>query len=206
MHAIIGNGGFAREVHNMLSFDLNINEDEIFYIIQDGEDKSQINQINEYDFLNNDKECKAYIAVGDPELKKKIYEKYKNKSNIVFPNIISNSSYINLKNVRVGIGNIVCANTSLTTNIEIGNFVHINLNSTIGHDVEVKNFCTISPGCNVSGNVLLDDCTFLGTNSSILESIKISKNVKIGAGAVVISDINENHCTYVGVPAKMVKK
>lgn len=106
--------------------------------------------------------------------------------------------------VEIGIGTIICAGSIITTNIYIGNHVIINLICTIGHDAIIKDFCTLHPGINVSGNVILEECTVIGTGSQIINNLVIGKNSIIGAGAVVNRNLPDN-CTAVGIPAKPIK-
>ena len=104
----------------------------------------------------------------------------------------------------LGFGNIICKGNILTTNIEIGNFNHINLNCTVGHDVQFNDYITVYPGVNISGNVIINDCVEVGTGTKIIKGKKIVKETVIGAGSVVVKDIIENG-TYIGIPAKQMK-
>ena len=53
--------------------------------------------------------------------------------------------------IDVGKGTIITAGNILTTQIKIGNHVIINLDCTIGHDSIIEDYCTILPGCHISG-------------------------------------------------------
>lgn len=108
------------------------------------------------------------------------------------------------KQVQLGEGNIICANSILTVDIKLGNFNIINLNTTIGHDVQIKSFNTFYPTVNISGFIETDDGVEVGTGSQIIQNLKIGKNAIIGAGSVVIKDVPAN-TTSVGVPAKVIK-
>ena len=63
---------------------------------------------------------------------------------------------------------------------------------------------TIYPSVNVSGNVLIGQCTELGTGTQIIQGKTITANSIVGAGAVVVKNIEEPG-TYVGSPAKKIK-
>ena len=80
----------------------------------------------------------------------------------------------------------------------------INLDCTIGHDADIEDFVTIYPSVNVSGNVLVGQCTELGTGMQIIQGKTITANSIVGAGAVVVKNIEEPG-TYVGSPAKKIK-
>ena len=82
---------------------------------------------------------------------------------------------------------------------------HINLNSTIGHDVKIGDFFTCSPGVNVSGNCNIGNKVFIGSKSVIKEHINIGNNLIIGMGSVVTKNLVEPGI-YVGNPCKKLNK
>ena len=106
--------------------------------------------------------------------------------------------------IQLGRGNIICAGTILTVNIQIEDFCIINLDCTIGHDDVLDSFVTIYPSVNVSGNVHVGQCSELGTGTQIIQGIKIKEETIIGAGSVVVKNIDESG-TYVGTPVKRIK-
>lgn len=205
---IFGTKGFAKEVEFILQDNLGDDASVVFVAENNSEDlNTTINGrkvISEEQFfrLNDPLEC--FIAVGSPAIKQKIFYKLKDKSNISFPNLIHKSVVFDKRFVSMGVGNIICSHVSITTNIYIGNFVHINLNCTVGHDTKIEDFVTCSPASNISGNVLIKELSYLGTNCIIIEKKIIASNVIIGAGAVVVRDLLESG-TYVGMPCKKIK-
>ena len=54
------------------------------------------------------------------------------------------------------------------------------------------NFCNISLGAKVGGNVKIGNNSFLGMNSTVIQGITIGSNSIIGAGAVVTKNIGDN--------------
>ena len=93
----------------------------------------------------------------------------------------------------------------MTTNIELGCHVIVNLACTIGHDSILEDFVTIAPGVNISGNVTIGTGTDLGTGSKIIQGISVGSWTVVGAGAVVNRELPAN-VTAVGVPAKIIKE
>lgn len=205
---IFGTKGFAKEVEFILYDNLGEEANVVFVAENNSEDLgTTINGrkvISEQEFFTLNEEMECFIAVGSPVVKQKIYSKLKNKSNISFPNLVHKSVVFDNRFVSMGFGNIICSHVSITTNITFGNFVHINLNCTVGHDTTIGDYVTCSPGCNISGNVIINDLSYLGTNCIIIEKKTISSNVIIGAGAVVVKDLLESG-TYVGMPCKKIK-
>jgi sugar O-acyltransferase (sialic acid O-acetyltransferase NeuD family) len=108
------------------------------------------------------------------------------------------------KRVSIGEGSIICAGTIITVDISIGEHVIINLDCTIGHDDTIQDYVTLYPSVNVSGNVVVGECTELGTGMQIIQGKNIGRESIVGAGAVIVRDIPEK-CTAVGSPAKPIK-
>ena len=158
--------------------------------------------LGDSEFLIQQGEVYAVCAVGTSAVRKRIVEKYQG-SQVKFATLVD-PSVLYSRRVKIGEGTIICAGSIVTVDIEIGNHVIINLDCTIGHDSRIKDFVTLYPSVNVSGNVLLGECTELGTGMQIIQGKKVAPNTIIGAGSVVVRDIAESG-TYVGCPAKRIK-
>ncbi|MGE7110725.1 acetyltransferase [Lysinibacillus sp. NPDC047702] len=206
---VYGSGGFAREVVHLIE---NINELNDEWNVLGYLDDNELNHgliINELpvlggaEWLENNDIVYVVIGIGAPNTKKAIVQKLKKYSNVRYPNLIHPTVKISRFN-QLGEGNIICEGNILTTNIILDNFVILNLNCTIGHDVHIKNFSTVLPNSSISGNVMLGECVDFGTNATIIQGITIGQGTIVGAGAVVVKDLPAN-CTAVGAPAKPIK-
>ena len=201
---IVGNGGFARETKWAID---RIKRDSGQWnfcgYIDKETNKENVLGDDEY-LLNICEELFVVIAIGNPSLRRKLYNKYRGNTCIRFPNLIDPSVDI-ADSVELGEGNIICANNVLTVDISIGNFNIINLGCTVGHDVKIGDFNTINPGTNISGNVKIGDLVDIGTGTKIIQGKEINSGAIVGAGAVVIRDI-PFQTTVAGVPAKEINK
>lgn len=208
--AIFGVGGFGREVLALIK---DINKVKPLYNIigffDDGHEKNEI--INGYPMLGRTEELNEWsteisiaISVGTPKIKKQIVEKIYNPHisypTLIHPNvIIGDSDY-----VKIGKGCIICAGSVITTNIEIKDFVILNLGCTVGHDVLINSYAAFMPSCNISGEVLIGEGVYCGTGVKIINQTSIGEFAIVGAGAVVTKPLPA-YCTAVGVPAKVIK-
>jgi len=102
---------------------------------------------------------------------------------------------------QIAPGAVIAAGARVTSNVRMGRHVHLNLNSTIGHDCVLGDFVTVSPGANVSGRVTLGDGVECGAGAAILGGVTIGRDTRVGAGAVVTKDWPPD-CTVVGIPAR----
>lgn len=196
--AIIGAGGFAREVYWSLPLAHRINA--IFYVDDAYWDDSNnlILPLSKFD----PNEYEVVIAIGDPRSRFDMAKKLP-KETKYFTHIHSSVQILD-PNIEIGEGSIICAGSILTTNIKIGKHAHLNLQTTIGHDCEIGDFFTTAPGAKISGNCKIYDLVYLGTNSSIKEKLSIHSLSTIGLNSGVVKHIQEPG-VYVGSPAKKIK-
>lgn len=206
---IIGAGGFGREVQWLIE---RVNQNNKIWnligFIDDGLDwGTNINGIpviGNVDYLiNYNKHISVACAIGSSKTRKKVIEQLKVNKNIYFPNLID-PSVIMSNTIKFGSGVIICAGTILTVNIELGDFIIINLDCTIGHDVRLNSYVTLYPSVNVSGNVSIGQITEIGTGTQIIQGKNILNETIVGAGAIVTKDIPAM-CTAIGSPAKPIK-
>lgn len=208
--AIFGVGGFGREVLTLIQ-DLNkVNPQfNILGFFDDGHPKGEM--VNGYQTLGGVNELNKWptdisvaVAIGTPSVKKKIIHNIKN-TNVSFPTLIHPTVLIGDRNyVKIGKGCIICAENILTTNIEIHDFVILNLACTVGHDTIINDYAAFMPSVNISGEVNIGESVYVGTGVKIINQLEIGENAIVGAGAVVAKSLPAN-CTAVGVPAKVIK-
>ena len=148
-------------------------------------------------------EIKVISGVGSGQLRKAFAEKAAKLGldfcSGVYPDV-QMSNYI-----RIGQGTVITAGNIITTQVEIGDHVYVNVVSTIGHDTRIADYSTIAHGCRISGNVTLEEGVELGTGAVILPGITIGQWSIVGAGAVVTKDTKEKEI-IIGNPGKMLKK
>lgn len=103
--------------------------------------------------------------------------------------------------VSLGPGTVICAGARLTTSIDVGRHVHVNINCSIGHDTVLEDFVTINPLVAVSGNCRIGTRATLGTHSAVLPGLTVGADAVVGGAACVVRDVS-SATTAVGVPAK----
>lgn len=206
---IIGARGFAKEILEICHQNEELN-DLVFY-----DDVTPIIEpklYNKFQIIRTLDEAKVYfetvdkrftIGIGNPALRKMLYEKF-SKIGGVLTSTISKNAIIGNYGVNIKEGSNIMTNVVLTNDIQIGIGVIVNQITSIGHDVEIGDFTEICPNVSISGNCKIGMNVFIGTGAVILPKIEIGDNVIIGAGAVVSKDLPDN-CVAVGIPAKIIK-
>lgn len=208
--AIIGSGGFGREVQ-MLIDQINKAENQYEFIgfFDEGFLKGTI--INGFPILGGIEDINKIgyklsivSAIGEPRLKEKLLKSIDNY-NIDFPILIHPSVLMGSnKYVSVGEGSIITAGVIITVNINIGKHVILNLSCTVGHDTNIGDYSSFMPTVNISGEVDIQKGVYVGTGAKIINQLTIGEYTIVGAGAVVAKSLPKN-CTAVGIPAKPIK-
>jgi len=204
--AIFGTSGFAREVRDIAVL---TGYDEIVFI-----GKTAENSIQGFTVQTEEEVCALIqqnlsfiIGIGNPKNRKAVWEKYTDLHYVNLIHPFATFGYRQREEMEKMTGNIVCAGVRMTNQITTGNFGIYNLNCTVGHDCIVEDFVTVSPGASISGNVWLQEGSYLGANScviqgkSITEKITVGRYATVGAGAVVTKNVSDNIIVK-GIPAK----
>ena len=207
---VLGAGGFGREVAWQVSQIQSLTAAyEVLGFVEDSPEPAG-NEINGLPVLGDTQwllsypeELSVVICIGNSRIRKQVYERLSTNPRLSYPTIIADNVRYS-DTVTFGQGCIICLSSILTVNVQLGDFVIINLDCTIGHDVEMDNFVTLYPSVNVSGNVHIGECAELGTGCQIIQKKTVGRNTIIGAGSVVVKDLPAD-CTAVGAPALPIK-
>lgn len=202
---IIGAGGLGREIAAMVNKYF-ANAYEFLGFADDAIEKGQ--QVNGFPVLGSSEfvrnlagDHSLVVAIASPQRKKEVLRLFE-KSNFNFPNLIHpNADLVDSDTIKLGIGNVICDKTILTTNISLGDFNFINLSCTLGHDVVFGDYCSVMPGVHISGGVQLGNEVYIGTGACLINEAAVGAGAVIGAASLVNTDL-DGAKTYVGIPAK----
>ena len=189
--AIYCAGGFGREIYCLIFNRIKNLEWRFVGFFDDGVDKGK--QLQYGVCLGGMKELNEWntpldlvIANGSPKWLQHISESVTN-SLVNFPNVIDPSVvYLDKDTFKIGKGNILNRGTSLSVNVEIGNFNAFMPNVRISGEVEIGN------------SNLLGACTF------VIQGVKIGTGVHLSPGSILLRNPKDNSI-YIGNPAKNFK-
>jgi sugar O-acyltransferase (sialic acid O-acetyltransferase NeuD family) len=207
---VFGVGGFGREVMPLV--DAMVSESDaapstrLFFI----DDNNNGKDINGYPVLSFDEFCRidselksVALAIAGSKSRKSIHLRMLERN--VHPYSVRALNSVQLHDVQVGEGCILCPFTSVTSNVNIGKFFHLNMYSYVAHDCSIGDFVTFSPSVKCNGHVVIEDEVYIGTGAIIKQGkpgspIVIGKGAKIEAGSYVTRDV-EPGSTVFGSPA-----
>jgi sugar O-acyltransferase (sialic acid O-acetyltransferase NeuD family) len=127
------------------------------------------------------------VAIGDGPVRRRIATELEARgltaAVLVHPTVTIGSR------VRIGGGSMICALTSVSTNIDIGRHVLLNVNSSVGHDAVLDDYATVGPQCAVTGGVRIGTAATLGSRCAILPRLTVGAGAMVPAGSVVVRDV-----------------
>lgn len=148
-------------------------------------------------------ELGVIVAIGSPAAKRRVVERLRALGVTRFP-VLRHPRAVIGRFVELGEGTLVCPGAILTTDIQIGRFVALNFNLTVGHDSRIDDYALLAPGVHVSGRVHIGEGCDLGAGAVVVPSAAIGPWTIVGAGATVTGALPAN-CTAVGTPARPIK-
>ena len=144
------------------------------------------------------------IAIGDNFIRYNVYDKISQDiPQFNFIKVVHPSAQI-ARNVLIGKGSVIMANTTISSNATVGSFCIINNNSSLDHDSNMLDYSSLAPGSTIGGNVKIGLFTAVSLGAKVIHGITIGEHTIIGAGATVIKDIPKYVVAY-GNPAKVIR-
>ena len=211
-YAIYSCEGFAREVLPALRRQKGGNVDVVF--VED--DTSKLGaEIHGCKVISFDELCTTAhqdrlisIAVADPTVRRTLVGRCKANGRQFAS--IQDTTHLQFENVSVGEGAVLCANTVITSDVEIGSHFHCNIYSYVAHDCRIGDFVTFAPRVCCNGRVVIGDRAYLGTGAILKQGshaspLRIGSDAVIGMGAVVLKDVGDGE-VVVGNPARVLRK
>lgn len=205
---IVGAGGLGREVAWLVD---DINQDSARYEFLGFLDDVTTETMEGYPVIGTteewlkqpDSRVHVVCAIGDPFVRYSVVNRFA-AEHIPFETLV-HPSVQRSRWVELGPGTIVCANTSLTTNVRVGAHALFNPNCAVGHDVTMKDFVSLMPGVHISGDVLCGTGAYFGVGSVVINQVTVGQWAVVGAGAVVTKDLPPA-VVAIGVPARVIKE
>ena len=197
---LVGGGAFAREVLCWIEQARAVHSlpAQLGYLDREAtlaaNDRYQIDYLGDIaDFIPGPHDH-LVMAVGDPQGKRQTAEVLSSRGG-TFLTIVHPSAVI-ASTARIGQGCVICPLSLVSADANIADLVSINTMSSVGHDVQVGRYTTLSSHVDLMGNVVVEDSVFLGSGSRVLPKVKVKTGAKVGAGSVVGRTVKEGATVY----------
>lgn len=212
--AVIGAGGFAREVKWLIQ-EINAQRpmfEFVGYVVSDmgrlGEHDSRDEIRGDTAWLraNRSQVDALAIGIGTPgarlNVSRELVADYPAE---YWPALVHPSMRYDHSTCQVGHGVILGAGSIATVNVRFEPFCMVNLACTIGHESVIGAGSVLNPTVNISGGVDIGEGVLVGTGAQVLQYLRVGQGAVVGGGAVVTKDVPPG-VTVVGAPAKPLAK
>lgn len=147
------------------------------------------------------------VAIANSQIREKMVRRCESDGVNFFE--VRASNVIQLDNVQLSEGAVLCPFVTLTSNVKIGRHFHANLYSYVEHDCIIGDYVTFAPGVKCNGNIHIEDHAYIGAGAIIKQGktdapLVIGRGAVIGMGAVVTKSVPPG-TTVLGNPARSVK-
>lgn len=207
---IVGAGGFGREVYQWLKDDLRARAREgqpvphIKGFLSENPDDLRgftidlgvIGSPREYVIEDGDR---FLLAIGTVRPRIRVAQELRQRGaqfyTLVHPTAVVAETAI------LGEGVVVCPFAIVNAYSKIGDLTMFNAYASCGHDVQIGNFCVLSPYATVNGFGILEDEVFLGTHAAVTPGKRVGAGSQVSANSVAADDVPPR-TLVMGVPGK----
>jgi sugar O-acyltransferase (sialic acid O-acetyltransferase NeuD family) len=207
--AVFGAGGLGREMVLAVSDARNHDRTDVVCFVDD-DSMLQGQRFDGIPVLSLE-ECRAsypdvpiLCAMGDPSCREAVVHRVR-ASGGTFASFVHPTVRLD-RSVTLGEGCIIAEGCVLTCDIQLGDFVIVNLQTTIGHDVSIGPLSLIGPGVRIGGAVQIGNSVHIGMGAMIVNGTRekplcIGNGALVGAASCVLSSVPAGRAVY-GSPAR----
>jgi sugar O-acyltransferase (sialic acid O-acetyltransferase NeuD family) len=103
----------------------------------------------------------------------------------------------------IGAGALIAPFAVLLPSTRIGRHVAIRQGVSVGHDVDIGDWCMIAANASIAGRVRIGEGAYIGMGATVREDVTVGRWSVIGMGASVLHDVPD-FAIVAGNPARIV--
>lgn len=206
---IVGAGGFARELHEML---WDVYSPEVYQF------KGFLGQadapLEPFGFagslLLDDPESyqpadddRFLLAIGHMAVRRKIVETLAAKQG-EFLSFVHPQARI-ASTARLGQGVVIYPFAVVSNQSHVEPFVHLNYFASVGHDCQVGEYSLLAPYATLNGFVTLEAEAYISTHATVAPGKRVGQRSKISANSACMQDAAADSIVF-GVPGRQVRR
>ncbi|MEJ6554704.1 NeuD/PglB/VioB family sugar acetyltransferase [Microbacterium esteraromaticum] len=207
---VIGAGGFGREALDVVDSVISAGADfQLLGVVDAGPRDEDLERLaaRGVAYLGTEEQwlpsapagIRFIVAIGNTAVREKVARRITDAGlrpvTVIHPRAVVGSV------ASVGEGVVICSGVEVSTNVTLGDFVHLNPGCIIGHDTVLEAFVSVNPGALVSGNVVVRTRALLGAGSIILQELTVGADAVVGAAACVTKHVGTGAIVK-GIPAR----
>lgn len=202
---IVGASGFGRETADVLEA-MGI---PIRGILDDHPSDLNLTRVRDrgLDFLGTvdewlartDDPAEYLIGIGNTRVRERLARKFDLAGHTAFKAI--HPTVTVGARTTIGPGTVLCAGARVSTNVNLGQHVHLNPNAVVGHDAVLADFVSVNPTANISGEVIVGSRTLIGAGATVLQGLTVGEDVVVGASSLATKHIPAG-VTVTGIPGR----
>ncbi|MFZ7094089.1 acetyltransferase [Primorskyibacter sp. 2E233] len=146
--------------------------------------------------------AQLHVAIGDNATRKRVSEQFLQRGQAMAT--VRHPSAIISPSAQIGAGCAIMAAAIVQCGTRIGSGVILNTGAQIDHDGLIEDYCHISPGAVLTGNVTVGTESWIGAGATIRNGITVGPQIIVGIGAAVDRDLSGPGARFGGVPARLL--
>lgn len=205
---IVGAGGFGREVESLLGDCFSRNEYRFKGFLGRSDPNldahrsggSIIGDPDSYQPCDGDR---FILAIGNIAARRQVVETLTSRGARFLTMVHPTAKLID--SASLGIGAVLYPHSFVSNAAALGDYVHLSLFASVGHDGQVGEFSLLSPYSTLNGFASVANDVFVGSHTTIGPGTVVGEHCVISANSSVLRDIPPDRFVF-GVPARQTAK